>query len=186
MIGGIVILSLIVVIGSIYRYYREKSQDQQADDTVDTEAKDVFVYETRDLVLETLRKIGCEYVEAENMEIYFIYQGHRFMIKSSNECLYINVYDLWWYHLSKYCEVEDFAAMQKTVNRINANANCTVLYTINDEAEEIGVHSKKNMLFIRQIPELKGYLLGVLDDFFKVQREVITEIERSRIQEYEK
>ena len=44
----------------------------------------------------------------------------------------------------------------------------------------IGIHSKKNMLFIRQIPDLKGYLISVLNDFFKIQRDVMTEIEKSK------
>ena len=40
-----------------------------------------------------------------------------------------------------------------------------------------------SMLFIQQIPNLEGYLASVLDVFFKVQRTVITEIERMKVTE---
>ena len=73
--------------------------------------------------------------------------------------------------------------MQKRINNINGYTNCTVLYTINKEAGMIGVHSKKNMLFVRQIPNLKGYLVSTLDDFFRVQRLVMTEIEKCKVTE---
>ena len=88
---------------------------------------------------------------------------------------------MWWYHISTYCDLDEFAAMQKTINRINAHVNCTVLYTINQEAEEIGVHSKKNMLFVRQIPGLKDYLVSVLNDFYNIRRDVLIEIEKCKV-----
>lgn len=180
----------------VYMFYKMYKNDQEAsvkmntsvDVPVDASADmDTIVHETRDLVLETLREMGCEYeegTEGENdIRIFFTYQGERFMIEADNECYFINIYDLWWHHMSTYCDVDEFAAMQKTINRINAHANCTVLYTINQEAEEIGVHSKKNMLFVRQIPDLKGYLISTLNDFFKVQRSVMTEIEKCKVTE---
>jgi hypothetical protein len=39
------------------------------------------------------------------------------------------------------------------------------------------------MLFVRQIPDLKGYLISTLNDFFKVQRSVMTEIEKCKVTE---
>ena len=180
----------------VYMFYKMYKNDQEASVEMNTSVDvpivanadmDTIVHETRDLVLETLREMGCEYeegTEGENdIRIFFTYQGERFMIEADNECYFINIYDLWWHHMSTYCDVEEFAAMQKTINNINACANCTVLYTINKEAEEIGVHSKKNMLFVRQIPDLKGYLVSTLDDFFKIQRSVMMEIERCKVVE---
>ena len=180
--GFIVMAALL----GVYMFYKMYKNDQKADVEVGTTAtsSEGFINETRDLVLETLREMGCEYeygTEEDDVRIYFSYQGERFMIEADNECYFINVYDLWWHHMSTYCDIEEFAAMQKTINATNAHANCTVLYTINKEAEEIGVHSKKNMLFVRQIPDLKGYLASTLDDFFKIQRTVLTEIEKCKV-----
>lgn len=182
--GFIVMAALL----GVYMFYKMYMNDQVTSMEVISPADvstpvNEYAHETRDLVLDTLRELGCEYDEVEDIKIYFTYQGERFMIEADNECFFINIYDLWWHHLSTYCDVEEFAAMQKTINNINAYANCTVLYTINKEAEEIGVHSKKNMLFVRQIPDLKGYLVSVLNDFFKIQRSVMTEIEKYKVVE---
>jgi hypothetical protein len=173
-----------VLLGA-YMFYKMYKKNQKANVEVATTATPTegFINETRDLVLETLRELGCEYEEAEELKIYFVFQGEHFMIEADNDCYFINVYDLWWHHISTYCDVEEFAAMQKTINNINGYTNCTVLYTINKEAGMIGVHSKKNMLFVRQIPNLKGYLVSTLDDFFRVQRLVMTEIEKCKVTE---
>lgn len=179
----------------VYMFYKMYKNDQEAsvkmntsvDVPVDASADmDTIVHETRDLVLETLREMECEYgegTEENDIRIFFTYQGERFMIEADNECYFINIYDLWWHHMSTYCDVDEFAAMQKTINRINAHVNCTVLYTINKEAEEIGVHSKKNMLFVRQIPGLKDYLVSVLNDFYNIRRDVLIEIEKCKVTE---
>ena len=182
----------------VYMFYKMYKNDQEAsvkmnmsvDVPVDVGANadmDKIVHETRDLVLETLREMGCEYEEGtedeNDIRIFFTYQGERFMIEADNECYFINIYDLWWHHMSTYCDVEEFSAMQKTINQINAKASCTVLYTINQEAEEIGVHSKKNMLFVRQIPGLKDYLVSVLNDFYNIRRDVLIEIEKCKVVE---
>ena len=79
--------------------------------------------------------------------------------------------------------MEEFACLQKALNKVNQSATCTVLYTINKEVEEIGVHSKICILFIRQIPNIEGYLVHILDDFFKVERTVLTEVERVKVAE---
>ena len=61
--------------------------------------------------------------------------------------------------------------------------NGTVLYTIHQESEQIGVHTKKSVLFIPQIPNIDGYLVSVLNEFFRTQRLVVTEIEKMKVKE---
>ena len=49
---------------------------------------------TRDLFLETLTKIGCQYKLAEEGDdINFGYQGEYFVVRASNENRYIQIYD---------------------------------------------------------------------------------------------
>lgn len=190
MIWHIIILTIVVVICNIWCYNRENDCDDYVPN-IDEEAKNNEVnvsyieekISTRQLALRTIENIGSKPEYTEEGRIQFEYQGIVFLMEASNDCFFINIYDLWWYHISTYCDLDEFAAMQKTINRINAHVNCTVLYTINQEAEEIGVHSKKNMLFVRQIPDLKGYLISTLNDFFKVQRSVMTEIEKCKVTE---
>ncbi len=190
MIWHIIILTIVVVICNIWRYNRENDGDDYVpiidEEPQNNEVNVSYMEEkisTRQLALKTIENIGSKPEYTEEGRIQFEYQGIVFLMEASNDCFFINIYDLWWYHISTYCDLDEFAAMQKTINRINAHVNCTVLYTINQEAEEIGVHSKKNMLFVRQIPDLKGYLISTLNDFFKVQRSVMTEIEKCKVTE---
>ena len=141
---------------------------------------------TTGLVTSTLRKMGCDpktEVKGKRMWIYFTYQGENFTIKCNDESFYINIYDTWWHGISIYSDVEEIANLHSVVNLANQYAYCTLLYTTNKEIEEIGVHSKKNILFIKEIPELDKYLIGTLDDFFKVQRFVLTELEKCKVTE---
>lgn len=184
-------LLILVALGlyTLFCYYKgreenvEEMENDIVSDQIDNSIEKLGSCPTRLLVMRVLRNMGVEPELDEKENIRFQYQGEKFMVEADNECLFINVYDLWWYHLSTYCDVEEFARMQKVVNLINSYSSCTVLYTINKEAEMIGVHSKKNILFVQQIPNLEGYLTSVLDAFFKVQRTVMTEIERMKVTE---
>ena len=138
------------------------------------------------LVLSTLRKIGCDYeIEQQgNINwIRFIFQGEHFTIDCNDDNYYINIYDTWWYEISIYSDIEEIADLHKVINIVNRQANCTLIYTVNEESELIGVHSKKNMLFISQIPELDLYLKSAFSEFFKVQRSVLTELEKCKVTE---
>lgn len=138
------------------------------------------------LVLCTLRKIGCEPEKEECGDltrVFFTYQGERFTIECNDSCRFIVIYDTWWYEMSIYSDVEDIANLHKVINLANQHANCTVIHTVNQEIEEIGVHSRRNILFIPQIPEIDQYLICVLNDFFKVQRYMVTELEKCKVRE---
>lgn len=136
------------------------------------------------LVLTTLRKIGCgPQMESQgNLNyVYFTYQGEKYAIECSDDCNFINIYDTWWYSMSIYSDIEEIANLHKVVNLANQHVNCTLLYTTNKEIEEIGIHSRKNLLFVKEIPELDKYLMGVLNGFFKAQRLVLTELEKCKV-----
>lgn len=49
--------------------------------------------------------------------------------------------------------------------------------------EEIGIHSKRIILFVKEIPNLDQYLISVLNDFFKVKRFVLTELDKCKVEE---
>lgn len=139
---------------------------------------------TTGLVLTTLRKIGCEpQVDPQGNINYvnFTFQGEKYTIECSDDCFFINIYDSWWYSISIYSDVEEIANLHKVINQANLHVNCTLLYTTNNEIEEIGVHSRKNLLFIKEIPELDKYLIGVLNGFFKAQKLVLTELEKCKV-----
>lgn len=141
---------------------------------------------TTGLVLTTLRSIGCRTeIEVHNNTnwIRFTYQGEHFMIQCSDDCNIISIYDTWWYQISIYSDVEEIAELHKTINLANQYGNCTLLYITDKEIEQIGVHSKREILFIKEIPQIDKYLISIIMNFFKVQRFVLTELEKCKVTE---
>lgn len=137
------------------------------------------------LVLTTLRKIGCDpETEVRNNlnYAYFTYQGEKFTIESNDTCNFITIYDTWWHSISIYSDVEEIANLHKTINLVNQHVNCTLLYTTNKEIEEIGVHSRRTILFVKEIKEIDQYLRCVLNDFFNAQRLVLTELDKCKVE----
>ena len=141
---------------------------------------------TTGLVLSTLREIGCDpqtEMQGGITYVYFTYQGEKYTIECNDNCYFIILYDTWWYSISIYSDVEDIANLHKVVNLANQHVNCTLLYTTNNEIEEIGIHSRQTLLFRKEIPELDKYLMSVLSGFFKAQRLVLTELEKCKVLE---
>ena len=197
----IITLAIIFAVYYFYRVYKASVEEKEAEEyrfveeinNVDNnEGKEMEEGKCLDertitgLVLSTLRKMGCEPNSEQrdkNNWIYFTCQGENYTIECNDESDFITIYDTWWYQISIYSDVEEIANLHKTVNLANQYASCTLLYTNNKEIEQIGVHSKQKLLFIKQIPELDKYLLSVLSDFFRVQRFVLTELEKCKVTE---
>ena len=141
---------------------------------------------TTGLVLTTLRKIGCEpQVDPQGNINYvnFTFQGEKYTIECSDDCFFINIYDSWWYSISIYSNVEEIANLHKVINQANLHVNCTLLYTTDKEIEQIGVHSKRDIPFIKEIPQIDKYLVATLMNLFKVQRLVLAELEKCSVTE---
>lgn len=83
----------------------------------------------RDLFLETLTKIGCQYefgeVEDDDL-IYFSYQGEHFFADAKNDNWYVQIYDIYWYHVGLY-DIDEFARLKKVINESN-RANSVMTY----------------------------------------------------------
>ena len=140
---------------------------------------------TRDLFLETLKNIGCQY-ELSNEEgddrIFFAYQGEHFFVEARNNLRFIQIYDTHWAHVALY-DVDEFTRLKKAINGANLNNPVTTVYTIDEEAKTVDVHSKSTILFIPQIPDIGDYLRLELNEFFGAHRFVENEMAKLREQE---
>lgn len=193
----VVIWLIIFAIYYFYHVYKASVEEKEAEEEQfyqelmnENKEDDIKVQKCMDdrtiagLVLSTLRKMGCDPETEERNSLnyaYFTYQGEKFTIESNDECFFITIYDTWWHSISIYSDVEDIANLHKTINLVNQYVNCTLVYTTNKEIEEIGVHSKRTVLFVKEIPEIDKYLLCILNDFFKAQRLVFTELEKCKV-----
>ena len=175
----------------LYQYLEEKrkakEEDRFVESSISEAAKDnkgdAESWMTKTLVKGVLRRIGCEPEEEDEDYVQFNYQDENFIIQANEERPFIIISDVWWYHLSTYNDLEEFARLQKVINACNRDGSYTVFYTISRDSEEIGVHTKRNELFIPQIPNIEDYMKSILNGFFRVQRYVHTELERIKVAE---
>ena len=121
---------------------------------------------TRDLFLETLKKIGCQYEieEGEDIEegdIRFGYQGEYFVVRASNKTQYIQIYDTHWGHVELY-DIDEFARLKKAINESNIRNSVTTVYTIDEAGSNVDVHCKSVILFVPEIPNISDYLRPVI------------------------
>ena len=140
---------------------------------------------TRDLLMETLTKIGCQYelAEEENDDrIFFAYQGEHFFVNASNDWQYIQIWDMHWGHIELY-DIDEFSRLKKVINGSNINNSVTTVYTIDEEAKTVDVHSRSVILFTPEIHGIEDYLKLELGDFFHVHRYVNLEMAKLRDQE---
>lgn len=106
-------------------------------------------------------------------------------MEAVDECLFVNL--IWpWCHSFSIYDIDEFARVRKVVNEINMNSSCTVFYIPNPESDEVAVHIKKHLLLTPQIPNIEEYMKVMFRSFFVAQRELVTEIEKYRLQECEK
>ena len=138
---------------------------------------------TRDLFLETLTKIGCQYeIDPDEGYISFGYQGENFVASTTNEGWYVRLWDTYWGHVELY-NVDEFSRLRKAVNHANLNCATITVYTINEEGNTVDVHCKSVFPFMSQMPNLEDYLRNELGDFFTAHHLVGSEMAKLREQE---
>ena len=203
LIGGLALVYFFKFLYGLWKDNQEEKAHLQEDDEkahlydralaqMDEERKEkerkVFMENnkgTKDLFIETLTKIGCQYQLAEeegDNRIFFSYQGEHFFVIATNEILYIQIYDTHWRHVDLY-DIDEFSRLRKTINESNLNNNVTTVYTIEEEGGNVYVHCKSTILFIPQIPNIEDYIKWVFNEFFRVHQYVNIEMAKQREKE---
>jgi len=201
------VLIMVVVVGFfVNNYMRGREQDLSAVTTdVNADLYDRAIEEiksesnnmennnleerkgTRDLFLETLTKIGCQYEigEGEDGDINFGYQGEYFVVRASNNNRFIHIYDTHWGHVELY-DIDEFARLKKAINESNLRNSVTTVYTIDEAGSNVDVHCKSVILFTQEIPEIVDYLRLELSEYFRVHETINMEMAKQREMEVNK
>ena len=137
---------------------------------------------TRDLFLETLSKIGCQYEIDDSDRINFQWQGGYFCADTTNDCLFVNIWYMQWGEWELY-DIEELSRVKRIINNACIHFSLNVVYTINEAGSNFFVHSKKSFLFIRQIPNREGYLQAILAEFFRVRHYFEVELDKMKNEE---
>lgn len=199
----IITIIAIVVIYNLWRYYHEDKQSEYCSSTGSEENGEIMIETetisemdknelpkeekpaTKDLAYSLLHKLGCAPEETEDGRIKLEFQGITFLMEAVNDCLFVNL--IWpWCHSFSIFDIDEFSRVRKVVNEININSSCSVFYIPNPESDEVAVHIKKHLLLTPQIPNIEEYMKVMFRSFFVAQRELVTEIEKYRLQECEK
>ena len=204
------VLAIVVVLGLFANKYMNKRDQVRTSEKVDVNAdlydrakqeleteinmnKEINKHVkmgTRDLFLETLTKIGCQYEieEDENVEegdIRFGYQGEYFVVRASNKTHYIQIYDTHWGHVELY-DIDEFARLKKAINESNIRNSVTTIYTIDEAGSNVDVHCKSVILFVPEIPNIADYLRLELSEYFRVHETINIEMAKQREAEVSK
>ena len=174
------IISTIVIIACIYFFSRRKTKptEQGAAGSTQPEASADILQEekqagpphTRDLCIELLKQLNCKAAVAEEDEnrLCFQYQGELFVIDTSNESFFIDIWDPRWY-IVPLEDLEQMSNVRKAINTINNYSGTTIVYCIEEEEQKFVLHSKRQCILPKDLPNVKEHLSALLNDFFTVK-----------------
>lgn len=174
------IISTIVIIACIYYFSRRKAKateqetngctQPEASADIQQEEKQAEPPHTRDLCRELLKQLNCEVSVAEEDEnrLCFQYQGELFVIDTSNESFFIDIWDPRWY-IVPLDDLEQMSNVRKAINTINNYSGTTIVYCIEEEEQKFVLHSKRQCILPKDLPNVKEHLSALLNDFFTVK-----------------
>lgn len=169
--GGIIALYYIIVkpIIQLIRKWAKRNTKKEELNYKDN-AMNEEDYQTRNLLIKTLKDIGCQYETDENNGIIFKYQGEEFKIDASNDNPTIWIYNVAWTGIEINNAAADF--LKQAVNKANEYSAITNLYTTNEEKGFIAAHCQMAAYFAYNIPNYREYLKSILDGFFFAHQRV--------------
>ena len=182
------IISTIVIVACIYFFSRRKTKatEQETDGCTQSENSADMQQEekqeepphTKDLCIELLTQLNCEVTVLEENEnrLYFEYQGEHIVINASNDSYFIEMWDPWWC-IVPMDDLEQMSNVRKAINTINTHGGVTIFYSIEEEGQKFVLHSKRQCILTKDIPQVKEYLKALLGDFFfsynKLREEIV-------------
>ena len=170
--------------GIIKQERKDPEHEKALKDAFASQQSSSTTQKARELFLDTLTKIGCQYKlgEGEDTRIYFDYQGEHFFADMNDDSIYVHIWDIYWGHVELY-DIDEVSRLRKAINNSNLNTTVITVFTIDDDAKTMDVHCKSTIPFIASIPHLENYLRGELNEFFHAHRALGAEMHKLREQE---
>ena len=138
--------------------------------------------DSRELFLETLSKIGCQYHIEDDNAITFAYQGEYFVGLINSGERYVQIWDSNWGQIELY-DIDELSRLRRAVNEANLNCATMTIYTIDEVGKTVNIHCKSTFAFVYGIPEIGNYLRIELNDFFNAHQYVQNSMRKLREQE---
>lgn len=124
--------------------------------------------ETKELLLETLRQMGCQPEDTDENGVSVVYQGEEFKMRIGG--LMINIWDPGWSSIN----VNDLNVprVRAAINMANFEFGPTVVLSEPDEKGEMFLHSRYAIIFHPALPELQSLLKHTFNMFFRAKETV--------------
>lgn len=169
LVGGIVALYHLIV-EPLFQLIRKWMKRYGSKGESDNNAMNEEDKQTRNLLIRTLKDMGCQHEIDDDGDIVFKYQGEEFKIDASNDNPLIWIYNIAWGGM----DINDPNAnrLKQAINRANGNTAVTSLFTINEENGFIAIHCRIVIYFAYNIPNRDKYLKSFLDSFFHAHQQV--------------
>ena len=119
----------------------------------------------KELCLKTLKELNCEVIKDDEGIFGFFYQGARFSIMPGNG--YVRIWFLNWYDI-ELDDIDMLAKARRLINEMNNDEpSPCITYFIQKDENVMYLRSAVDILFIREIPNIKLHLICYLQCFFQ-------------------
>ncbi|WP_294456876.1 hypothetical protein [uncultured Bacteroides sp.] len=132
---------------------------------------------TEELVISTLKKMGCNPEKNEDGNIGFMYQGDDFYLSLQEDVPFVMIWYPWWGTINTDNPVLPY--LKEIINAINISSFITTVFMAENEGDkEIGIHSHCHTFFTESALEPEEHLKLILDSFFDTRNAIKENIDK--------
>ena len=137
-------------------------------------------YPTRDLFLETLVRLGGEYLIRSEVsteyDIKFKYSECKFMANATNDSYDVDIWYPNWYSID-LGDDETCEYVKNLVNDLNYVCKSKFFYTTHKDDNLLRLHSSISFQLLPNIPNIEEYVSGKLNQIISDQQWFIQKME---------
>lgn len=137
-------------------------------------------YQARDLFIETLVKLGGEYLIRSEVsteyDIKFKYSECKFMANATNESYDVDIWFPNWYSID-LGDDETCDYIKNLVNDLNYVCKSKFFYTTHKDDNLLRLHSSISFQLLPNIPNIEEYVSGKLNQIISDQQWLIQKME---------
>lgn len=155
------------------------SRSEFQEETSETQNKimDSTLNDQHQLMLSTLKEIGCQPTVNEDHSITVTYQGEHFLIFVGDP--YAQIWDLGWAIVKG--DDPEYPLVMEALNISNFDFGPTAVMTAPDEEGNLHIHSRYGILCRSEIPGFDQYVRSSLDMFFQKKDSVRQHLHKLRL-----
>ena len=132
---------------------------------------------TEELVISTLKKMGCNPEKNEDGNIGFMYQGDDFYLSLQEDVPFVMIWYPWWGTINTDNPVLPY--LKEIINAVNISSFITTVFMAENEGDkEIGIHSHCHTFFTESALEPEEHLKLIHDSFFDTRNAIKENIDK--------